>query len=415
MKGVIIAGGEGKRLKPLTHTKPKCMIPVAGKPILTHVIEALKDAGVKDLVIVVNYLKDRIIDEFGDGRNFGVRIRYAQQKKMRGTADAFLAAEGMVDGPFVGIASDIITEGSAIKKLIRLHDSEMTVGLKRVDDVSEYGTAEVEKGRIVKFEEKPKVRRSGLVNCSMYVMEDTVFSKLRSIEPSKRREYEVTDLIRMLAKKKGVRGVELKEFWRDLGMPWELFDANEFLLNRMPERREGELEDCKVKGKVIIEKGARVFNSFVEGPVFIGKNTEIGPYSFLRGNTSIGDNCGIGDSTTVKNSIIMNGVNAKHLSYIGDSIVGENCNFGAGTQIANWRFDAGTIKMEVLKKEVDTKRSKLGVVIGDNTKTGVLASVMPGKTIGDNCWIGANVQIDRDIPRATEVFLKQELLIRKQR
>jgi len=106
-------------------------------------------------------------------------------------------------------------------------------------------------------------------------------------------------------------------------------------------------------------------------------------------------------------------VNAKHLSYIGDSIVGENCNFGAGTQIANWRFDAGTIKMEVLKKEVDTKRSKLGVVIGDNTKTGVLSSVMPGKTIGDNCWIGANVQIDRDIPRATKVFLKQELLIRK--
>ena len=413
MKGVIIAGGEGKRLKPLTHTRPKCMIPVAGKPILTHVIEALKDAGIKDLVIVVNYLKDRIIDEFGDGRNFGVRIRYAQQKKMRGTADAFLAAEGMVDGPFVGIASDIITEGSAIKKLIKLHDSEMTVGLKRVDDVSEYGTAEVEKGRIVKFEEKPKVRRGGLVNCSMYVMDDTVFSKLRSIAPSKRREYEVTDLIRMLAKKKGVRGVELKEFWHDLGMPWELFDANGFLLNRMPERRDGELEDCKVKGKVIIEKGARVFNSFIEGPVFIGKNTEIGPYSFLRGNTSIGDNCGIGDSTTVKNSIIMNGVNAKHLSYIGDSIVGENCNFGAGTQIANWRFDAGTIKMEVLKKEVDTKRSKLGVVIGDNTKTGVLSSVMPGKTIGDNCWIGANVQIDRDIPRATKVFLKQELLIRK--
>jgi bifunctional UDP-N-acetylglucosamine pyrophosphorylase/glucosamine-1-phosphate N-acetyltransferase len=375
------------------------------------VLESLKRAGIKNVVIVVNYLKEKIIDEFGDGRKVGMRIRYATQKGMRGTADAFLAAEGMVDGTFVGIAGDVITESSAIRKLVSSHDSEMTVGLKRVEDVSNYGFAEVVRGRIKKFEEKPKTHRSGLANCSMYVMESSVFPKLKSLEMSKRGEYEVTDLIRALAKKSEVGGVELKEFWQDLGMPWQLFDANEFLLNKMPERREGELEDCKVKGKVIIEKGAHVFNSFLEGPVFIGRNSEVGPYSFIRSNSSIGENCGIGDSTTVKNSIIMDGVNAKHLSYIGDSIVGENCNFGAGTQIANWRFDAGTIKMEVMERRVDTKRSKLGVIIGDNTKTGVLASVMPGRTIGDNCWIGANVQVDKDIPRATRVFLKQQLVI----
>ena len=413
MKGVIIAAGEGKRLKPLTHTRPKCMIPVAGRPILTHVLKTLKDAGIRDVVVVVNYLKERIIDEFGDGRKMGMRIEYAVQKNMGGTADAFLAAEGMVDGTFLGIAGDIITESSAVRRLISSHDSEMTVGLKKVGDVSRYGVAELERGRITKFEEKPKVSKSHLANCSVYVMEESVFPKLRLLKPSKRGEHEVTDLIKMLAKRGEARGVELKEFWQDLGMPWQLFDANEFLLNRMPEKREGVLEDCKVKGKVIVEKGAHVFNSFLEGPVFIGSNSEIGPYSFIRCNSSIGENCGIGDSTTVKNSIIMSGVNAKHLSYIGDSIVGENCNFGAGTQIANWRFDAGTIKMEVMEKKVDTKRSKLGVIIGDNTKTGVLASVMPGRTIGDSCWIGANVQVDKDIPRATRVFLKQELVVEK--
>ncbi len=411
MKGVVIAAGEGKRLKPLTHTRPKCMIPVAGRPILSHVLEGLRGAGIREVVIVVNYLKDRIIDEFGDGKKVGMKIRYAVQKEMRGTADAFLAAEGIVDDTFVGIAGDVITESSAIKKLISSHESEMTVGLKRVEDVSNYGVAEIARGRIKKFEEKPKNHRSGLANCSMYVMESSVFPKLKSLEMSKRGEYEVTDLIRTLAKKGEVGGIELKEFWQDLGVPWQLFDANEFLLNRMPEKKEGELEDCKVRGKVIIEKGAHVFNSFLEGPVFIGRNSEVGPYSFIRSNSSIGENCGIGDSTTVKNSIIMNGVNAKHLSYIGDSIVGENCNFGAGTQIANWRFDAGTIKMEIMEKKIDTKRSKLGVIIGDNTKTGVLASVMPGRTIGDGCWIGANVQVDRNIPRATRVFLKQQLVI----
>jgi UDP-N-acetylglucosamine diphosphorylase/glucosamine-1-phosphate N-acetyltransferase len=333
------------------------------------------------------------------------------QKETRGPADAFLAAEGLVDDTFVGIAGDVVTESSAIRKLISSHDSEITVGLKRVEDVSNYGAAEVAGGRIRKFEEKPKSRRSGLANCSMYVMESSVFLKLKSLKMSKRGEYEVTDLIRMLAKRGEAGGVELKEFWQDLGMPWQLFDANEFLLERMPEKREGKLEDCKVKGKVIVEKGAHVFNSFIEGPVFIGRDSEVGPYSFIRGNTSIGENCGIGDSTTLKNSIIMNHVNAKHLSYIGDSIIGENCNFGAGTQIANWRFDAGTIKMEVMEKSVDTKRNKLGVIIGDNTKTGVLSSVMPGRTIGDSCWIGANVQVDRDIPRSTRVFLKQHLVI----
>jgi len=413
MKGVIIAAGEGKRLKPLTHTRPKCMIPVAGKPILYHVIQVLKEAGVRDLVIVVNYMKEKIIDSFGDGRKLGVRIQYAEQKGMRGTADAFLAAEGMVDDTFFGIASDVVTESSAVKRVIEAHNSEMTVGLKRVDDVREFGVAEVERGKIVRFREKPRKGGGGLVNCSMYVMNPSIFQKMKNLNPSRRGEYEITDVIGMLAKEGKVGGVELKEFWQDLGMPWQLFDANEFLLNKMPERREGSVENCVLKGKVIVEKGAHVFNSFIEGPVFIGKNSEIGPYSFIRGNSSIGERCSIGDSTTVKNSIVMNGVNAKHLSYIGDSIVGENCNFGAGTQIANWRFDAGTIKMEVMERKVDTKRSKLGVVIGDNTKTGVLVSVMPGKTIGDSCWIGANVQVDRDIPRATKVFLKQQLVFKR--
>lgn len=413
MKGVIIAAGEGKRLKPLTHTRPKCMIPVAGKPILHHVIQLLKEAGVRDLVIVVNYLKEKIMDEFGDGRKLGVRIEYAEQKEMRGTADAFLSAEGLVEDTFVGMASDVITESSAVRKLIEAHDSEMTVGLKSVHDVSEFGVAKVEDGWIVDFKEKPRRGGRGLVNCSIYVMNDSVFKKLKALKPSGRGEHEITDLIRMLARQGKVRGVELAEFWQDLGMPWQLFDANEFLLSKMPERREGKIENCVVKGKVIVERGAHVFNSFIEGPVFIGRDTEVGPYSFIRGNSSIGERCSIGDSTTVKNSIIMNGVNAKHLSYIGDSIVGENCNFGAGTQIANWRFDAGTIKMEVMERKVDTKRKKLGVVIGDNTKTGVLVSVMPGKTIGDNCWIGANVQVDRNIPRATKVFLKQQLLFKR--
>jgi bifunctional UDP-N-acetylglucosamine pyrophosphorylase/glucosamine-1-phosphate N-acetyltransferase len=414
MKAVVIAAGEGKRLKPLTHTRPKCMIPLAGKPILHHVLESLKEAGIRDATIVVNYLKDRIISHFGDGRKLGIKIEYAVQKETNGTAGAFLTAESYIDDDFFGIAADIITESAAIKRIISSHEGEVTIGLKETPDPREYGVALLKGSKVVDFEEKPKKPRSHLINCSMYVFNENIFKDIREIRKSERGEYEITDLIKKLAPKGGVKGVKFNEFWQDLGLPWQLFDANAFILTRMSARNEGTVEDSKIVGKAIIEKGASIINSVIHGPIFIGKNTEIGPYSFIRGNSSIGENCSISDSTTVKNSIIMNNVNAKHLSYIGDSIVGENCNFGAGTQIANWRFDAGTISMEVMNKKMDTKRSKLGVIIGDNTKTGVLACIMPGKTIGDNCWIGAGVMVDRDIPRKTRVFVKQNLKFEKQ-
>jgi len=414
MKAVVVAAGEGKRLKPLTHTRPKCMIPLAGKPILHHVLESLKEAGFRDVTIVVNYLKHKITDHFGDGRKLGIRINYAEQKETNGTAGAFLAAENYVDDDFFGMAADIITESAAIKRLVSSHEGEITIGLKEIADPKEYGIAIMKRSKIVNFEEKPKIPKSNLINCSMYVFNENIFRDIREIRRSERGEYEITDLIKKLAPKGNVKGVRISEFWQDLGLPWQLFDANEFILNKMPARKEGKVENSRSKGKVIIEKGAHVFDSVIEGPVFIGKNTEVGPYSFIRGNSSIGESCSISDSTTVKNSIIMNNVNAKHLSYIGDSIIGENCNFGAGTQIANWRFDAGTISMEVMNRKIDTKRSKLGVIIGDNTKTGVLACVMPGKTIGDGCWIGAGVVVERDIPSGTRVFVKQNLIFEKQ-
>ncbi|MCX6778414.1 MAG: sugar phosphate nucleotidyltransferase [Candidatus Micrarchaeota archaeon] len=408
MKAVVLAAGEGKRLRPLTYTRPKCMIQIAGKPILQHVLESIRGAGVKEAVIVVKYMEDVVKEHFGNGKKIGMKLHYVTQGSKYGTGAAFLTAEDEIDDTFFGMAGDVIVESQAVKSVIDAHSSGITVGLKKVKDTEQYGIAKVEGGVIKNFVEKPRNLKSGLANTSMYVFNGGVFAKLKALRPSPRGEIEVTNLIKSEMKMGKVRGVEIGGYWLDMGMPWHLFNANEYLLKKLAPKR-GNIENSRVIGKVIMEKGARIFDSRVEGPVYIGAGTTVGPHAYIRPCTSIGAGCDISDSTTVKNSISFDRVNAKHLTYIGDSIIGYDCNFGAGTQIANFRFDEGQIRTYVNGSVMNTKRRKLGAIIGDNTKTGVLSCIMPGILIGDDCWIGSGVVVNENIPRKTRVFVKQQL------
>ncbi len=413
VKAVVLAAGEGSRLCPLTFTRPKCMIQLVGKPILEHVLLCLKDAGIREAVIVVKYMSEMVKQHFGDGKKLGMKLEWVEQGDEYGTGAAFLSASDFVDDTFLGIAGDVITEPSAIKRILYEHEGKITIGLTPVKEVSEYGIATLRNGRVVSFEEKPERSESNLANTSIYAFEPEALKQMGKLSASSRGEYEITDLLKYYIPKAQVGGVELSEYWLDMGMPWHLFDANEFLMGKEKPKKQGKVEDSVIKGKVIIEKGALVRCSYIEGPVYIGAGTNVGPHSYIRGCTSIGADCDIGDSTTVKNSIIFDHVNAKHLAYIGDSVVGSNCNFGAGTQIANYRFDAGPIKAEVKGRVMETMRTKLGAVIGDNTKTGVLSCIMPGRAIGDDCWIGAHVMINKNVERRTNVFLKQDLSYEK--
>lgn len=405
-KAVVLAAGEGKRLRPLTYTRPKCMIQLAGKPILQHVLENLKEAGVNDAAVVVKYKKEAITDYFRLNPVEGMRLSFIEQGDRYGTAAAFGYAESFANETFFGVAGDIITEASALKKLGERASGEVTAALHAVEDAREYGTAIVKEGRISAFEEKVEKPKSNLANCSLYVFEPSVFKKIKGVERSSRGEYEIIDLL------KGATAVQIKDFWLDMGMPWQIFSANEFLLSKLPDNRD-RVENTTIRGKIVMEKDAEVHDSVIEGNVYIGEGSYVGPHAYIRGTTSIGKDCGIGDSTTIKNSIIFDHVNAKHLTYIGDSIIGSNCNFGAATQIANYRFDAGSIKAVVNDVTIDTKRNKLGAIIGDNVKMGVLTSVMPGKIIGDSCWIDAGVVVKENVERKTHVVLHQALTKQK--
>lgn len=408
MKAVIMAAGSGTRMWPLTETRPKCLLPIAGKPIVYHQIKELSAAGIDEFIFVVREKKEQIAGYVSSlQQQFGFRLFLVEQGPENGTAAALKAAEGKIeDGKFVIIGGDLLFDSSIIKRIIGAHESGITVALKRVERPEKYGIVDVVDGRVSYIEEKPKKPRTNLANLSIYCADKSVFSAIREIRPSERGEYELTDVL------VGAKAVEVDGYWRDVGYPWDLIDANREMLTRM-EPKAGNIHNSTIKGKVVMEEGAMVINSYIEGDVYIGRNTIIGPNAYIRGPTAIGDNCTIGESVTVKESVIFDEVDAKHLTYIGDSVIGRNVNFGAGTQLANFRFDETNINVMTEKGWVNSGRRKLGAVIGDNVKFGVLSSVMPGKLIGPNCWIHSGVVINRNVQGGMYIFVQQQLSFRK--
>jgi len=401
MKAVILAAGDGLRLRPLTETRPKAMLPVAGRPLLRNLIEEAKKAGISEAVVVVRHLKDKITEYFSKN-DIGIKLTFIEQGQENGTGAALLCAEGEVDDTFVVLAGDIVTEASVIRKVIEAHEGGITLAVKKVPNPRDYGVVELTNGKVSLFEEKPKHPKTDLANLSIYCMEPTVFKELRSIGKSERGEYEIVDLFT------GAACVVVEGYWRDIGYPWDLLEANERVLQTL-DARSGRIENSTIEGKVIMEEGAKIINSYVEGVAYIGAGTVIGPNANLRGFNSIGKGCAIGPGSTVKSSILLDHVNAKHLTYIGDSVIGENVNFGAGSQVANYRFDAGNINVVTERGWANSGRSKLGVFVGDNTKFGVLSCTMPGKSIGANCWIHSGVIVNKNVPSGVRVFSRQPL------
>ncbi|UCE95319.1 MAG: glucose-1-phosphate thymidylyltransferase, partial [Candidatus Bathyarchaeota archaeon] len=252
-----------------------------------------------------------------------------------------------------------------------------------------------------------------LANAGIYILSTDIFEAIKRTKLSTRGELEITDSFSILLEtghKIAAAKVANNEML-DVGILWDLFDANRWVLERIKLSIEGQIEDgVHLIGQVSVEDGARIRSgAYIEGPVFIGKDSDIGPNCFIRPHSSIGQKVRIGNACEIKNSIIMDKTHIGHLSYVGDSIIGENCNFGAGTTIANYRFDGEPVKMKVKNRTLDTGRRKLGVVLGDNVKTGINTLLMPGVKIGNNCWIGPDVVVYRDVASNTKVILKQEL------
>jgi UDP-N-acetylglucosamine diphosphorylase/glucosamine-1-phosphate N-acetyltransferase len=400
LQAVILAAGEGNRMRPLTANRPKVMLPIANRPIMEHLLIEVKEAGISEFVFVVGYGDKQVREYFGKGDKWGVSIEYSEQRKQLGTADAIRTAEGAVDGNFLVVNGDVIIGREDIRRLKTKKYN--TMGVIEVKDPRGLGIVELAGEKVVSIYEKTETPPGLVANTGLYLFTPEIFEVIARTEKSPRGEYEITDSLQMLmATRNGLRHQHLKS-WLDISYPWDLLRVNESMLTELSPQNLGTVEaNVVLKGTVSIGKDTVVRSGvYIEGPVVIGERCAIGPNCYIRPSTAIGDGCHIGAAVEVKNSIIMKGTKVPHLSYVGDSVIGEGCNFGAGTKIANLRLDKENIHVG----GIDTRRRKLGAIIGDNVETGINASINVGSVIGDGTFIGPGALARGNIKPGSKIF-----------
>lgn len=383
MQCVILAAGEGSRMRPLTSTRPKVMIPVGGKPMLERLVLNLREAGIRDIIIVIGYMENVVRNRFGNGSKFGVSIRYVVQRRQLGTGNALLVAEPFVTDKFIMLNGDMVMEVEDIRKLARMKAPVMSVST--TDHPENFGVVTVSRGKITSLEEKSENPKSDIINAGAYLFETDIFDVLKSITPSKRGEYELTDALMNYIDDKKLSVYNLS-YWLDVGYPWDILTAAEQILKDIEDSRLGTIEEnVVIRGRVILGKGSVIMSgTYIEGPCIIGEDTVVGPNAYIRPGSVIGNNCHIGHAVEIKNSTVFDNTKIPHYNYIGDSVIGSGCNFGAGTKIANLRHDKGIVSVGGMS----TGRKKFGAVIGDNVLFGINCSINTGSSVGSGSRIG---------------------------
>jgi glucose-1-phosphate thymidylyltransferase len=332
LKGLILSGGKGTRLRPITHTSAKQLVPVANKPVLFYGIQAMAEAGINEVgIIIAPETGDEIRAAAGDGSRFGIRLTYIVQDEPAGLAHAVLTAESFLrDSPFVMYLGDNLLQGgiSELVAAFRAGEPDALILLTQVPDPEQYGVAELENGTVIRLVEKPRQPKTDLALVGVYMFTAGIHSAARAIKPSGRGELEITDAIQHLVDQ-GLR-VEphiVRGWWKDTGRLEDMLAANRLVLETVEDRVEGELIESRIDGRVVIEPGARLERTTVRGPAVIGAGARltdcyIGPY------TAVGENCVI-ENADVEHSIMLAGSRVSNLAgRMESSLLGRNVNIG---------------------------------------------------------------------------------------
>jgi glucose-1-phosphate thymidylyltransferase len=328
MKGLILSGGKGTRLRPLTYTSAKQLVPVANKPVLFYGIESLVAAGIRDIGIVVGDTQAEIRAAVGDGSRWGARMTYIEQDAPRGLAHAVLISEPFIGRePFVVYLGDnLLNKGitNFVEEFVREAPAAQIL-LTHVPDPQMFGVAELENGRVIRLIEKPKAPKSDLALVGVYMFSPAVFDSVKRIAPSFRNELEITDAIQDLID----RGLEVRPhlvdgWWKDTGKLEDMLEANRLILDTIERRIDGTCdEESRVEGKVVVEAGAVIEQSVVRGPVIIGHGARI-VHAYVGPFTSIGAGAEIRESE-VEHSIVLEGSAIIDLgNRVEDSLIGKN-------------------------------------------------------------------------------------------
>ena len=326
MKALILSGGHGTRLRPLTYSQQKQLIPVANKPVLFYAIEDVIEAGIRDIGIIVGPNKDQVIETV-NSVDWDAEIEFIYQGEPKGLAHAILVAEDFLDNDeFVMYLGDnilrdgIVTHAQRFKEL----DPDSLILLAEVDEPQRFGVAELdENGRVKKLVEKPKVPPSNYALVGVYFFKPIIIEACKNIKPSWRNELEITDAIQWLIDNGyRVEASIVEGWWKDTGKPEDILEANRLILDDIRPKNEGKAENSRIVGRVVIESGTVIKDSVIKGPCVVGKNCRI-VNSYIGPYTSIGNNCVI-EGTEIEDSVIMDGSKIINAGRIVESLIGRN-------------------------------------------------------------------------------------------
>jgi glucose-1-phosphate thymidylyltransferase len=375
------------------------MIPVGNKPILEYVIAALRESGIIDIILVVGYKREKIMDYFGDGHAWGVNITYVEQSPQLGTAHALRQAADQITDHFLLVNGDTVLNASDIKQIMNAEICDAALLTIHASPAKKYGVVETNNGLVKNIQEKPQNEDNGnIVNAGVYRFSTKIFDFLRSMEISERGEYEITDAIKkMISNEYTVRSINSKAMWMDALYPWDLLKLNSATLKHQTLEVSGIIEKgALISGHVGIGNNTVIRSgAYILGPACIGDNCDIGPNSIILPDTSIGSNCAIEALTQISNSILMNNVKVAALSHISGSIIGEGTTLGTG-----FIAEEGDAMVEV---DGMLKEASIGAIIGDNTDIAGRVLSTPGNIIGIRCKVGSGIVVRSNISDHTVV------------
>ena len=396
MKAVILAAGEGIRLRPLTLYKPKVMIRVANKPILEYVVRALARNRVKDILMIVGYRRERIMTYFEDGQKFGVNIEYEVQEKQLGTAHALSLAEGKVGESFLVLPGDNIPDPAIVRDLMA-SQAPYSIAVTESNLPSKYGVVLLRGKQVTRIVEKPESLLGNLISTGIFNLSSKIFTCIRQC--AEQGSHDMTAVFQaLLDSGEKISALKTSARWSDVVYPWDLLDLNARVLSEGGEAAAGTIESgVHMRGNVQIGEGSVIRSgTYIEGPVRIGRGCDIGPSVCLLPSVSIGDNVTIQSSTEIRNSLIMNDVTVGPGALISHSVIGDGSRLGA-------HFVAAADRAQViLEKEIHTVPA-LGVILGEDTTVGNCVTVDPGIFIGSSCRIGSLRNISKNVPDNSSV------------
>lgn len=389
-KAVILAAGEGQRLRPFTVTKPKAMLSIAGKPVLQYVVEALVQNGIRDAIIVVGYHREQVFDYFGNGEQFGIDITYVTQEKQLGTAHALAQARKAVRGDFLILPGDNLIDAGTIAQFMTAQPHAVLV--KAVENPSRYGVVLIDGGLVKSIIEKPKETESNIINTGIYAFTHEVFDFIED-------RLDIPDVLNnMLEQGRPLHVQETEGTWLDVVHPWDIVKLNDAVLRRITARLGGTIETgAFVKGPVTVGKDTVIrSNSYILGPAVIGENCDIGPNVCILPSTSIGNNVVISPFTVIENSVIGNDVNIGPSSVVQDSVIDEGC-------VIKGHFNACSGETE-LRVNDEYQMVNVGAMLGTDCRLGNSVVAQPGVIVGNYCQVQPLKLISGKLPDRSYVY-----------